>query len=1007
MTINEMNCDGPQPMENAADFLRRLSIADAKVLLERTRKEKEQKTKEMQKMISVRYRDLIESADKIVNMHSAALRLEVSLKEMPEMWKQMEMDLMSALTVESQKIKVSKEETGDAVFEEKALSDKVAFLVEVPEKMWQLLDKGESLSALLLYQEATRIHEECMTRNAEQDFLFLQTQWSCIQCFRPRMAACANSYLTCRGKASQFYADNLCALAVLHDPPFGADKLFEVFLESRSKWLTPICKSGSEKQLAQTSSKKERALMIILKTISMTITHTEEIFGNESSVGLLSSISQLPPSVKNELEACISSGKFLQMISKWFQEKRRQVGMVISSIISSIDSILLLSQIQSKMITVNKISGGCQNVQLWHRVLSEAHLSRPEGHEKGLAAPVESVFSVLYAEAFRKRTRDLVQNSFVEALEAIKSRLRASLEDTVASISRSDYRLKNVNFYDYFETIQNRAADLDASDLQSVLTEEFLRTLFRLVMFFEQDYPLPGSQSSVAVKGGTQLPSVYFSISNIIAGIVAGFPHEMTKLFPGDSSTVSIPERDLVWLAIGPAFEKYANDGFVDKAQLESAIKDIIEGKKDVQACFIDDELRRVDSLGPHSLYLVSKIKQQASYPQMFVNVLHGLSKKYCEAWASILLGQKIEPLRELMQIEQYDSTNEEWIANHEGWIEQVISDEGLGEDSDESLSESELDPGDEKVWLPWCETPTVSSFLFSCCYSLDDANLLIQSSVGAKEEQIKLMQRTIREVLVEQLTIVSVAVYDAAVSLLVKAKTTQKESVLNFGECCIQQFLFDMYFVRATLGFSDFIRFGWGDELNPEKCSPGLLKLKSLFERMRDFIDLVDWEIYGPQLIENVVLQFRKSRLLFSSLSESNDINKISKLDWPLAHGKEIIIGAQDIRPLARVAEPVARFSLLPVPSNRRRFQRTMSRSSVDDTADSRSRANSSSLFHERAGGDDASGSQSSSMKLQNLLSSSTGSNIFSAATSGTNLLTSAAKGIGFLSSATSNRYF
>ncbi|CAI5745546.1 unnamed protein product [Peronospora destructor] len=993
MTANVVGTD------NAADFLRRLSIADAKVLLERTKKEQEEKTKKLQKMIGVRYRDLIESADEIVNMHSAALRLEVSLKEMPEMWKQMEIDLVRVLTVESQNYEASKEKAVDGAFEEKVLSDKVAFLVEVPEKMWQLLDKGKVLSALVLYQQATRTHEECIMRNAEQEFPFLQTQWACIQCFRPRMVVCANSYLTCRGKASQFYADNLCALAVLNDPSFGADKIFEVFLESRSKWLTPIYKSGSEEQCALTLSKKERALMIILKTISMTITQTEEIFGDESSVGLLSSISQLPPSVKNELEACISSGKFLQMISKWFKEKRRQVVMVVSPIISSIDSILMLSQVQSKLFAVNKVSAGCQNVQLWQQILSETHLSRPESHEKGSATPVESVFSVLYAEVFRKRTRDLVQNSFAEALEAIKSELRASLEDTVAGISRSDYRLKNVHFYDYFETIQNRAADLDASNLQSVLTEEFLRTLFKLVVFFEQEYPLPGSRSSVAVENVAQLPSVFFSISNIFAGIVAGFPREMAKLFPGDLSSALIPERDPVWLAIGPAFEKYANDGFVDKAQLKSAIEEIVDDKKDVQACFIDEELRRMDSLGPHSLYLVSEIKQKASYPQMFVNVLHGLSKKYCEAWASILLGQKIEPLRKLMQIEQYDSTNEEWIANHEGWTEKVISDEGVGGDTDESSSESELDSSDEKVWLPWCETPTVSSFLFSCCYSLDDANLLIQSSIGATQEQIKLMQRTIREVLVEQLTIVSVAVYDAAVSLLVKAKTTQKESVLNFGECCIQQFLFDMYFVRATLGFSGFIRFGWGDELNPEKCSPGLLKLKSLFERMRDFIDLVDWEIYGPQLIENVVLQFRKSRLLFSSLSESNDINKIN--------GKEIIIVAQDIRPLARVAEPVARFSLLPVPSNRRRFQRAMSRSSVDDAAESRSPANSTSLFHERADGDDASKSQSSSKKLQNLLSSSTGSNIISAATSGTNLLTSAAKGIGFLSSATSNRHF
>lgn len=149
------------------------------------RKEKEEKTKKMQKMIGVRYRDLIESADEIVNMHSAALRLEVSLKEMPEMWKQMKMDLVSALTVESQNYEVVKEKAADDAFEEKALSDKVAFLVEVPEKMWQLLDEGKSLSALVLYQQAIKMHEECMTRNAEQDFPFLQMQWACIQCFRP------------------------------------------------------------------------------------------------------------------------------------------------------------------------------------------------------------------------------------------------------------------------------------------------------------------------------------------------------------------------------------------------------------------------------------------------------------------------------------------------------------------------------------------------------------------------------------------------------------------------------------------------------------------------------------------------------------------------------------------------------------------------------------------------------------------------------------------------------
>lgn len=206
--------------------------------------------------------------------------------------------------------------------------------------------------------------------------------------------------------------------------------------------------------------------------------------------------------------------------------------------------------------------------------------------------------------------------------------------------------------------------------------------------------------------------------------------------------------------------------------------------------------------------------------------------------------------------------------------------DDALSESGDDSMSESDITMGEERVWLPWCETPTVSSFLFACCHALDEASRLVRGSVGAEENHVAFMQRNIRDVLVEQLTITSVEAYSEAVSLLVRSKASQNQSVLNFGECCILQFLFDMYFVRATLGFSDFIRFGWGDELNPEECSPGLLALLKLFEKMKDFIDPVDWEIYGPQLIENVVIQFRKSRLLFSSLSESNDISEISTLN-------------------------------------------------------------------------------------------------------------------------------
>ncbi|TDH70844.1 hypothetical protein CCR75_001220 [Bremia lactucae] len=918
-------------VHNGADFLRRLSIADAKVLLERTKKEKENKNKDMQKMISVRYRDLIESADKIINMHSAALRLEMSLKEMPDMWKKMEQNLTGTLAIDDQRGSFNEDETvasfkmpQSSVPGEVADANGVAYLVEASEEMWQLLDAGELLQALDVYQLAMKVQLMCVAKAAESDYPFLQAQWTCIQSFQSRMKLYARKYLNCRGKSSRFYASNLCILAVLNDLPIEADALFEIFLESRFEWIKPFFQREENEKMFQENSKKTNCtLMIMLKSIGMTMTQTEDIFGNGSESGLLSSIVQLSPDFKKNLAQFISSGKLLQRFSSWFQQNRHQILRIALPIILRINSISQLSRLQFKLNAVDHENSGYHNSKLWGQILS----TNCGCLEKHIHASAKSVFSILFADAFRKQTRNFVQQSFIEALDEIVRQIHASLNDAAANALRSEYRLQNVKFYNYFENIYAKTADLDASDLQSVLIEEFLRTIVKLVVFFEQEYPLSGGKVNAA-SDSIQVSIFFFGISNILAGIVTEFHCHMDKLFPGSSSDVSIHEDVPHESKISPIFDKNSLNGLIMKAQLSKTLEEILGSEDKDVVCFIDEELERMKAVGFYSLYLISEIKLKASYPQQFVSVLHRLSTKYCEAWAAIVVEQKIEPLRELMAIEQYGMTNEEWIASHEGWTRQVIAHEDLDGDLEDSASECEMTLGEEKVWLPWCETPAVSSFLFSCCFSLDDANRMIQHSIGAKARQVIMMQRTIREALLEQVTIASVAVYDAAVSLLVNASANKKESVLNFGECCIQQFLFDMYFIRAALGIFDFVRFGWGDELKSEEISPSLLKLLKLFARMREFIDPVDWEIYGPQLIENVVLQFRRSRLLFSSLSASNDINKISKQHSSFPDGKELVLGAQDKRSLARIAEPVSRFSLLPVPSNRRKFQRATSRS-------------------------------------------------------------------------------
>ncbi|KAJ0406683.1 hypothetical protein ATCC90586_008100 [Pythium insidiosum] len=176
--------------DGSVDFLRRLSVADAKVLLERTKREKDAKTKEMQKMIGVRYRDLIESADKIVTMHSAAIRLETTLKEMPAKWRQMEqhVDKLVQGRHEQPDPTYASVASGDAVLlSPKAalgtVRDRVTFLVSVPEMLWRCLDDGETFTAFKLFKLAQGIVETSEMHELMASYPFLAPVSASIKCF--------------------------------------------------------------------------------------------------------------------------------------------------------------------------------------------------------------------------------------------------------------------------------------------------------------------------------------------------------------------------------------------------------------------------------------------------------------------------------------------------------------------------------------------------------------------------------------------------------------------------------------------------------------------------------------------------------------------------------------------------------------------------------------------------------------------------------------------------------
>lgn len=140
------------------------------------------------------------------------------------------------------------------------------------------------------------------------------------------MLACARTYLTCRGKDSGFYAQNLCTLAMLSEPKMTVDQLFMTFLESRSKWMESGYKSsGGPVKEPASFSQQERHLTVVLRSMNLTLLQTEEIFNAASNFSALEPAFQLQPALREQLNAFVTSGALERKMTEWFVAQHKKV----------------------------------------------------------------------------------------------------------------------------------------------------------------------------------------------------------------------------------------------------------------------------------------------------------------------------------------------------------------------------------------------------------------------------------------------------------------------------------------------------------------------------------------------------------------------------------------------------------------------------------------------------------------------------------------------------------
>ena len=181
-----------------------------------------------------------------------------------------------------------------------------------------------------------------------------------------------------------------------------------------------------------------------------------------------------------------------------------------------------------------------------------------------------TAFSTLFGQAFRQRTRDLVQFSFVDALDGVKKEFRECI-DSSRNLSKIGSPLQFVGFYDYFDPIHEKVSGLESSQLDRVLVEEYVRTLLRFVLFVEDEYPWQRRNDS---KLPSRRQPYFLKVCSILTAALSDFPPRLATLFEksinAKSNTSKTDSEESERRSI---FQQFASDGRLQSSELCEALK--------------------------------------------------------------------------------------------------------------------------------------------------------------------------------------------------------------------------------------------------------------------------------------------------------------------------------------------------------------------------------------------------------------------------------------------------
>nr|XP_043610287.1 conserved oligomeric Golgi complex subunit 1 [Erigeron canadensis] len=259
--------------KDVESLFRTKPISEIRTVEAQTRTQIHNKSQELRQLVGNRYRDLIDSADSIINMKSSNFSISQNIQSIHN---GILHSISNEYTNNTSSVNYASI-SNPARTRIYGIACRVKYIVDTPENIWGCLDEYRFVNSAARYIRAKLVYNclvsdfDVKTKNVLSKFPLLQHQWQIVESFKGQISQRSRDRLLLDGIGIKEYADAIAAVAVIDE--IDPRECLKLLLESRKTCVVQKlsgCGGDGEDVI--------RVFCEVLKVIQVSVAHVGELF---------------------------------------------------------------------------------------------------------------------------------------------------------------------------------------------------------------------------------------------------------------------------------------------------------------------------------------------------------------------------------------------------------------------------------------------------------------------------------------------------------------------------------------------------------------------------------------------------------------------------------------------------------------------------------------------------------------------------------------------------------